>query len=81
MTDVLAAAYGVVLAIYFIGLVVVGVRMRRPAGVRGFWTLVPDVIGWRPALRAMVLLTLWPFTPGQRAAWVLRVKPREPDDR
>jgi hypothetical protein len=76
---VLGAIYGAALTAYFVGLVVVGVRMRRRAGVRGFWTLVPDVIGWRSALEAMGLLALWPFTTRKRQAWVVRQAIREDD--
>lgn len=77
MVVVLATLYGVALASYFVGLVVFGVRMRQEAGVRGFWTAVPDVLGWRAALEGMVLLALWPLTHNRRAAWIVKQTDRQ----
>lgn len=72
LVSIAGVVYGIALATYFVGLIVISVRTRRQAGIRGFWTFVPDVIGWRAAFEAMVLLALWPFTHNRRAAWVAK---------
>jgi len=77
VVTILGTLYGIALAVYFVGLIVVGVRMRRGAGVKGFWTNPPDGIGMKAALEAAALGLAWPFTRSRREAWLEQHAPVE----
>jgi hypothetical protein len=67
--EVLAVAYGLVVATYMGGVCVVGLKMRKKAGVR-FFGFLPSYVGWRAAFRLGVLVMVWPFSRRERQGWL-----------